>query len=286
MFKRISNGLKKAGLVFLGTLIPYIPMQVQAQEATTPTQETSIVEGEIGISYGQKEQTLMGRDFAKGFSIDIDGKARIKLSEKGGLKLDGLVRLEEFDYVDGNGDIKRGFIDTNLVLEQYINFSNCTAKLGFGVNFDFNKTTQTYEGIEVNTKNVTAGPILTGNVDSDYVDFNILLGSGFGKAGNDVQGSSLGIKPKLRAGLDFDLRKLNVPLRLENYADIEITFLETENITRNEYNIELGSELSYNLFGDDDEKFSVTLGASHSRHYGNQDNTEDNTFKAGLKVEF
>ena len=135
---------------------------------------------------------------------------------------------------DGNGDIKRGFIDTNLVLEQYINFSNCTAKLGFGVNFDFNKTTQTYEGIEVNTKNVTAGPILTGNVDSDYVDFNILLGSGFGKAGNDVQGSSLGIKPKLRAGLDFDLRKLNVPLRLENYADIEITFLETENITRNE----------------------------------------------------
>ncbi|MBU4241717.1 MAG: hypothetical protein KKA65_05100 [Nanoarchaeota archaeon] len=282
MFKKISNGLKKAGLIFLGTLIPYIPMEAQAQEATVQTQETSIKEGKLGISYGNKEQSLMGRDFAKGHSIEFDAEARIKINEKAGIKLDGLVRLEEFDYVDGNGDIKNGFLDTNLVLERYVGLGNSTMRIGFGVNFDFNRTEQTYENIKVNVKNITAGPVITTNIDSDYVDFNILLGSGFGKAGNDVQGQGLGIKPKLRIGLNFDLKKFNVPLRLENYGDIEITLLETENTTRNEYNLELGTELNYEIV----DNLSVGLGYSHSRHYGNQDNVQSNTLKAGLKVEF
>lgn len=270
--KKIVPALALAGMA-------YMPANAKADWGDKVTNPKS----EIVVTLGQKNEELMGRPFSKGPKIEMHGKGRLKFNEVSGLKLEGRLNLENLAYENFDGRNQRTELETNGIFEVYFNNSpNLTFKSGFGVDLDFNHTIERIENTKVKSSNITVGPALTGNMDSKYVDFDVLVSAGFGEAGNGVRGRGLAIKPKLQSELDIDLRPVNVPLNLEGIGEIEVTVLETENTSRNEYNLKAGARLNYEVY----DNTSITLDYSHTWHYGNQDNVSSDNLSAGLKYEF
>jgi len=234
---------------------------------------------EAELKAGEITNKLMGKPFSHGFYMELNGDGKIKVYPELRAGIDSRIRIESQDYKVGSGGITNFDMDISGRLEAFLHESKaCNATLGFGLNFDAYTSLQKFEDLTISAHNVTIGPEISFELDSKYFDFNFVLAAGFGKAGNDVHGSSTDIKPKAKTEIALELN----PIRIEGYAEAEANFWNTENNSRNDYTISAGAEIEYELF----DNVSITGKYERRWLFGNQDNLSSDITAAGIKVEY